>query len=96
MKKLPICAIIFIGGLLLNPLLRAEESTGDPAGASPTKRKVVYKKSESHSFGGLALKGDLKKPDLDYIYKRKGLRQEKIVNIPEDFNDEIAQGAGQF
>jgi hypothetical protein len=58
--------------------------------------KVVFRKSESHKFSGLMLKGQLKKPDLGYIYKRKGLKAEQIVDIPENFNDEITQGAGQF
>ena len=57
---------------------------------------VVYKKSETHKFSGLRLKGQLKKPDLSYIYKRKGLRAEQIVNIPENFNEEIIRGEGQF
>ena len=64
--------------------------------APAAKRRVIYKKSESHKFGGISLKGELKKPDLDYIYKRKGLRQEQIVNIPEDFDHEIIQGTGKF
>lgn len=53
-------------------------------------------KAESHRFTDLKLKGQLKKPDMSYIYKRKGLRSEKIVNMPEDFNDEIVQDAGKF
>lgn len=54
---------------------------------------VVWGKSsvnnnDKHQFQGLKLKGQLKKPDLTYIYKRKGIRAEKILNIPENFNDE--------
>lgn len=48
------------------------------------------------SFSGLKLQGQLKKPDLSYIYRRRGLKAEQIVNIPEDFNDEISQDAGRF
>lgn len=95
MKKRLFCEIIFLGGLLLCPLLRADDPPSGEAAADP-KKKVVFKKSESHKFGGLSLQGQLKKPDLDYIYKRRGLRQEKIINVPEDFNDEIVQGAGYF
>lgn len=61
----------------------------DEAGASAQK-------TETQKFTGLKLKGQLKKPDLSYIYKRKGLRAEQIVNIPENFNDEIIQAEGQF
>ncbi len=57
---------------------------------------TVFKKSESHKFSGLRLKGQLKKPDLTFIYKRKGLRQEQIVDIPETFNNEVLEGASQF
>jgi hypothetical protein len=60
------------------------------------KPRIVFKKEEEHKFSGLRLKGQLKKPDLSYIYKRKGLRNEQIVNIPEDFNQEIMEGTEQF
>ncbi len=60
------------------------------------KNTAEQKKSETQKFSGLKLKGQLKKPDLSYIYKRKGLRAEQIVNIPENFNEEIIQGEGQF
>ncbi|MCB0403960.1 MAG: hypothetical protein KDD51_04190 [Bdellovibrionales bacterium] len=93
MKKKLISVIILITAFVQVPLAFAEDIS---APESNVKKKVIYKKRESHKFGGISLKGQLKKPDLDYIYKRKGLRQEKIVNIPEDFNDEIIQGAGQF
>lgn len=53
-------------------------------------------KKQDVKFSGLKLKGDLKKPDLSYIYKRAGLKAEQIVNIPTDFNDEIQQGENQF
>jgi hypothetical protein len=58
--------------------------------------KLIFKKSESHQFSGSKLKGRLKKPELSYIYERKGLKQEQIVNIPENFNQEILNGASQF
>lgn len=64
--------------------------------AEEDKSKIIFKKSESHQFGGSKLKGQLKKPELSYIYERKGLRQEQIVNIPDTFDNEIIQGAGQF
>jgi hypothetical protein len=48
-------------------------------------------KNDKHQFSGLKLKGQLKKPDLTYIYKRKGVRAEKILNIPEDFNDQVVR-----
>ena len=65
--------------------------------SNQSKNTVVkYKRSESYKFGGINLKGQLKKPELGYIYKRKGLREERIVNIPEDFDSEIIQGAGRF
>lgn len=68
----------------------------DVESAPSPSPKVVFRKSETHKFQSLMLKGQLKKPDLGYIYKRKGLRAEQIVDIPENFNDEITQGAGQF
>ncbi len=53
-------------------------------------------KIEKHSFSGLRLKGQYKKPELSYIYQRKGLRAEQIVNIPEEFDGDIKKGAKQF
>lgn len=71
-------------------------STAALATTEVPQPKVVYKKSEEHKFSALKLKGQLKKPDLSYIYKRKGLRNEQIVNIPESFNSQIVEGADQF
>lgn len=68
-----------------------------PAVPAPEEKPpVVFKKQESHQFSGTHLKGQLKKPELSYIYERKGLKQEQIVNIPERFDDEIIKGAGKF
>lgn len=58
--------------------------------------QYIYKKSESLQFSGSKLKGQFKKPDLSYIYERKGLRQEQIVHIPENFNKEIINAASEF
>lgn len=91
MKKLLFSVII-----LMSPLFSFSEEKTEAVPDDPTKPKIIFKKTESHKFSGITLKGQLKKPDLSYIYKRKGLRSEKIVNIPEQFNDEIIQGAGQF
>lgn len=74
----------------------ADPNTTTPSVEPPKRVIVVPKKTESHKFGGLSLKGQLKKPELGYIYKRRGLRQEQIINIPDDFNGEILQGAGKF
>ena len=60
------------------------------------KKVIVYKKSETHKFSGLKLKGEFKKPDLSYIYQRKGIRSEQIVDIPEDFNKEIREDGQRF
>jgi hypothetical protein len=66
------------------------------ARAEDEEKKVVYRKSESHQFSGSRLKGEYKKPDLSYIYERKGIKQEQIIHIPENFNDEIIHGADNF
>jgi hypothetical protein len=66
-----------------------------PTLAKPPERQPPNFQSKV-SFSGLKLQGQLKKPDLSYIYKRRGLKAEQIVNIPEDFNEEIVQGASRF
>ena len=58
--------------------------------------KVIYRKEEKHQFQGSKLKGQVKKPDLSYIYRRQGLRAEKILKIPDNFDDEILFDASQF
>ncbi|NUM88589.1 MAG: hypothetical protein HUU37_05230 [Bdellovibrionales bacterium] len=58
--------------------------------------KVIVRKTERHQFSGSSLRGKLKKPDLSYIYRRQGLRAEKILKIPDDFNEEIQSDASQF
>ncbi len=69
-------------------------SQAAPPQTAPPQR--IRRAESSVSFSGLKLTGRLKKPDLSYIYRRRGLRAEQIVNIPEDFNEEIVQGAGKF
>jgi hypothetical protein len=67
------------------------------AADAPAKdKKVVYKKSETHKFSGLKLKGEFKKPDLSYIYQRKGIRSEQIIDIPGDFNAQIRDDSNRF
>jgi hypothetical protein len=58
--------------------------------------KITYKKSETHKFSGLKLKGEFKKPDLSYIYQRKGIRSEQIIDIPDDFNAQVRDDSNRF
>ena len=62
-------------------------------GETPARAK---KGAQSNKFSGAKLKGKLKKPELCYIYRRKGIRSEQIIDIPKDFNYEIISGARQF
>ena len=80
------------------PVLANEPNPGVSQAAPPqTAPPQRFRRAESSvSFSGLKLTGRLKKPDLAYIYRRRGLRAEQIINIPEDFNEEIVQGAGKF
>jgi hypothetical protein len=64
--------------------------------SSAVQKQIVYRKSETQKFSGLKLKGEFKKPDLSYIYQRKGIRSEQIVDIPEDFNREIREDGQRF
>jgi len=85
-KSLIVSSLLMIGTLSVGIL-----NAGSPSEPQRTKRPGI-----DVSFSGLKLTGRLKKPDLSYIYRRRGVRAEQIVNIPEDFNEEIAQGAGKF
>lgn len=98
----PIMITLFAIGIMKPSFLRAEETSASntlkaaaPTLAKPPERTAPNFQSKM-SFSGLKLQGQLKKPDLSYIYKRRGLKAEQIVNIPEDFNEEIVQGAGRF
>jgi len=93
MKKRKLVAMTL--AILVGASLSASELTSS-APQLEAPKKYVPRSVDRHEFTGLTLQGQLKKPDLSYIYKRQGLRQEQIVNIPENFNDEIVQGAGQF
>jgi hypothetical protein len=81
--------------LIFFAIVLAAPARGDEREARKPK-KVVILKPGIEKFVGLKLKGQLKKPELSYIYKRKGLRAERIVDIPEDFNEEIIQDAEKF
>ena len=86
--------ILWVAPVMANQPGNPEVSQAAPPQTAPPQR---FRRAESSvSFSGLKLTGRLKKPDLSYIYRRRGLRAEQIVNIPEDFNDEIVQGAGKF
>lgn len=84
--------LMVLSASALPSLARAEEAA--PAAKPPPR--MIYRKSEQQQFSGSKLKGQLKKPELSYIYQRKGLRAERIVNVPENFDEEIVSGAGQF
>jgi hypothetical protein len=86
MKSLLFTCLLMIGTL----------SVGILNAGSPSEPQHNQRPGTQVSFSGLKLTGRLKKPDLSYIYRRRGVRAEQIVNIPEDFNEEIAQGAGKF
>jgi hypothetical protein len=104
MKLLGMLWLLMIGslslGILNSSLIMANEPVNPEVSAAappPTAPPQRFRRAESSvSFSGLKLTGRLKKPDLSYIYRRRGLRAEQIVNIPEDFNDEIVQGSGKF
>lgn len=74
----------------------SREKASDDGDDDQEKGKKGKKGKQDLKFAGFKLKGDLKKPDLSYIYKRRGVKDEQIVNIPVDFNDEIRQGENQF
>ncbi|OFZ78508.1 MAG: hypothetical protein A2583_05480 [Bdellovibrionales bacterium RIFOXYD1_FULL_53_11] len=76
-------------------LLAASASAAEKPDKKPPVNKI-YKKTELHRFSGQTLRGQIKKPDLSYIYQRKGLRAEQIVGIPENFDNEIARGVEKF
>lgn len=104
MKSIPLFFLLMIGSGSLGilgtvPLFAGEPPTSGVSQAAPpqTAPPQRFRRAESSvSFSGLKLTGRLKKPDLSYIYRRRGLRAEQIVNIPEDFNEDIVQGAGKF
>ncbi len=52
--------------------------------------------AQNYKFSSLKLRGHLMKPELNYTYQRDNLQNEQIVEIPEDFNDQIIKSAGQF
>ena len=79
--------------LFFSALISRAEETAPKADAAP---KTIAKKSESHKFSGLKLRGQIKKPEMSYIYQRKGLRHEKIIQIPDGFDDEIAASGREF
>ena len=81
--------IIIFGFMIIGTSFgRAETASLKSSPAVPTP-KIIFKKSESHRFSGAELKGQLKKPDLSYIYERRGLRQDKVVDVPDNFDEKI-------
>lgn len=94
--------VFFLAGFfsLLTFNIVAKEINSEPLhevrSSPPAQPTIIFKKAERHQFSGSQLKGQLKKPELSYIYKRRGLKQDKIVNIPENFNEKIINGAKQF
>jgi hypothetical protein len=84
--------LFFLGFLVGNVAHGKTKKTTSQNSDTPT----TSNHTETQTFSGLKLKGQLKKPDLSYIYKRTGLRSEQIVDIPENFDNEIIQGTGTF
>ncbi len=88
-----LCLLLLCGNLVYarpQPKAKPLARTAPEREANPTRRVATQR------FSGLKLKGQLKKPDLSYIYKRKGLRADQVVDVPEDFNREIIDSALSF
>lgn len=67
--------------------------------AKPVKNQAkaaAEKPAAVRRFTGMTLKGQLKKPELSYSYKRSDLQSEQLIEIPENFNDSILQDAVQL
>lgn len=81
----------------LTYLLFCAALTTGIASAKPAKNQ--QKEAEVHRFTGLTLKGQLKKPELSYSYKRSDLQPgqptDQLIEIPENFNDAILPDAAQ-
>lgn len=83
--------------ILLLVLMLALPALARPSARPKGKRSdAATRRVATQKFSGLKLKGQLKKPDLSYIYKRKGLRADQVVEVPNDFNDEIVESALAF
>lgn len=83
--------ILLTFALVLPAMARpAAKKKANAAEPNATRRVATQK------FSGLKLKGQLKKPDLSYIYKRKGLRADQVVDVPEDFNQETIDSSLSF
>lgn len=97
MIRLLIC-LLMAAALTTHAAPAKKKKKRAPAAASAPQQTPMQKAQRTivQRFSGLKLKGQLKKPDLSYIYKRKGLRAEQIIDIPEDFNAQIIQGETQF
>ena len=61
--------------------------------AEPAEKTAKEDVSTTHKFSGMKLKGDLKKPELGYRFGEDGMREEGLVEIPENFDQEIIDEA---
>jgi hypothetical protein len=75
------------------------------AGATPGLAKAAKKKAPKaavekadtvQKFGAMSLKGELKRPELDFENEKLGFQQDSNIQIPENFNHEILDGANHF
>lgn len=49
--------------------------------------------TEYHIMSGMTLQGQMKRPELAYSYSREELQNDQVLELPENFNDEIVQDA---
>jgi hypothetical protein len=66
------------------------------AGDRKTVQKTRSQPSETHRFEVMKLRGNLRKPKINYRFVRSSLKVDRIIKIPENFDDRIAADASQF
>jgi hypothetical protein len=94
MKKIPVTNYLKIGLILSVVFLPfAGAAPPVPVGVNdaPSEASVSEFTSANHSFSGLTLKGELKRPEFYYHAEKKGPRPEDLIILPKNFDPAIYQ-----
>lgn len=81
---------------LLATLATAKPKKPVPKKSADKTEKSVIEKSEKsisdhHIMSGMTLQGKLKQPELQYSYSKEDLKNDQVLEVPENFQDEFIQ-----
>ena len=90
----PLLFVFFVVGLVI-PQTLAQNKAASPSGAVKIGDRY-YKRKTVISFGEDAIRGDLTRPDGEYMEARKRTKHKKLIRLREHWKKKIVQSVNDL